>query len=268
MNRRRPAPLAMRRRRDRRGGYLLVEAIATLAIGAMILAGLASLSGLLLRAGDRAASRAGVVEVVGRTVAALRRDIAPAARLRWASPSGAEANAGLGDFIFTGTSSRLILARDVTGPDGLAAAVVTIFEVDRRDPRRRLLVAEAPLPREATGPRGLTLGPVREAYAGPLDLRFGYEGRGPDGVPVLRESWTDPASMPAVVVIDILDAAGAPAYPPVRIPLRITAEAACIDITKPGCSLAPAGSGANPAAGEPAQAEPAERPPGAPREGG
>lgn len=264
MSRRRPAPLVMRRPRDRRGGYLLVEAIATLAIGAMILAGLASLSGLLLRAGDRAASRAGVVEVVGRTVAALRRDIAPAARLRWASEPGGSPGA----FIFTGNASRLILAREVTGPDGLAAPVVTIFEVDRRAPRRRLLVAEAPLPREATGPRGLTLGPVREAYAGPLDVRFGYEGRGPDGGPVARESWIDPASMPTAVVIEILDAAGAPAYPPVRIPLRVTAEPACIDITKPGCSLAPAEAGGTPVAGEGSPAEPATRPPGAPAEGG
>jgi hypothetical protein len=80
------APEAQVRGTDR-SGFLLVEALAALSISAFILLGLTSTISLMMRGADRTAARAEEIEIAGRTLAALDREIRLAARPRWSGPA-------------------------------------------------------------------------------------------------------------------------------------------------------------------------------------
>lgn len=85
----------MARRPCGRDGFLLVEALVALALGALILTALLSLTGLLRRSADRAAASVETMEVSGRTLATVAGEIRQASRRRWAAePGAAEAAQG------------------------------------------------------------------------------------------------------------------------------------------------------------------------------
>ena len=71
-------------RRPARAGYVLVEALATLAIAGLVIAVLAGLVGTLLRAGHRGAELVEQHERVARSIDVVARDIDALVRARWA----------------------------------------------------------------------------------------------------------------------------------------------------------------------------------------
>lgn len=75
-----------RRRRAGRDGFLLIEALSALALGALILVAMLSLTGLLRRSADRAAWGVEVSEISTRTVGTIARELRQAQRRRWAAP--------------------------------------------------------------------------------------------------------------------------------------------------------------------------------------
>ncbi|MDR4306878.1 hypothetical protein IHQ68_09635 [Chelatococcus sambhunathii] len=77
-----------------REGFLMIEALSALALGALILVAMLSLTGLLRRSVDRAAWGVEVSEVSTRTVGTIARELRQAQRRRWAAPpqaAGAQA---------------------------------------------------------------------------------------------------------------------------------------------------------------------------------
>ncbi len=220
------------RLRRNRAGFLLVEALATLAISAAILAGLASVLGLLLRTADRVAVRVQDLETTGRTVAALRRDIQLMSRARW---SGAARRS----FVFAGEPDRIMFARSMPQESGFrATTVVVIQRVDRGD-GARLLRTEAALPPGAASLQALRFGPALELYDGPAVIRFAYFARaGTAGGEVLVDSWPTDTALPSAVRIGVVDPTTGALLASQRVPLLVEAEPGCAAPTIAFCSRA------------------------------
>lgn len=221
----------MRRAPSRRGGspgFLLVEALATMAIGAVILVGLSTLVGLMLRTADRAAAGAHGLEQTDRTVAALTREIGSLARARW---SGPEPRA----FIFVGEPDRIMFARTASKAGAPAtAAVVTVQSAGAR-----LLYAEAPLAPGAASLADLRFGLVRDMHDGGIAVRFAYYGRaGEGGGEVLADAWPAGAMLPTAVRIGIVDAGTGRVLRSLRVPVLIEAEPGCAAPETAFCSRA------------------------------
>lgn len=207
----------MSRGRDRRAGFLLVEALVTLALSALLLVGLASVLGLLLRSGDRTADRAEAQEVSSRLFAALERDIAAAAPIRFA---GRDAR-----FVFGGGADRLVFA--IAGEDAVRAVAL---EAEPQAGGTRLLRAEAEIPPGATGLPDLAFADAAEVYSGPEVIAFRYAGRsGPGQAEFVADAWPSGQRHPDAVLVETRSAGA-------RIAFAITAEPACADPEAP-CTL-------------------------------
>lgn len=225
---------ASRARRRGRAGFLLVEALATMAIGAAILVGLASIVSLMLRTADGVAARAQDLEQTDRAVAALAREIQSLTRATWSG-------AGRRSFIFAGEPRRIMFARSARrAGDASSALVVAIQSVDA-DARAggRLLYAEAPLVPGAVSPDDLRFGPVRNLHEGSIAIRFAYFGRaGEAGGEVLVDAFPSGAKLPSAVRIGIVDPATGSLLRSLRVPILIEAEPGCAAPEMAFCSRA------------------------------
>lgn len=265
---RRRATRAMRGR----DGFMLVEALAALALGALVLAALLSFTGIMRRSADTAAARLQIMEVSGRTVATVANEVRNATRLRWAAepaPAGRAASrtgqpaqpaatrrviegdaaeGGDGEtpsgsgrserqerrtFVFSGTPDRLLFALAPDQASGLRAPVLVAYQVD---PSGATLRAEGAVPATATGPSDVKLGPVLRIDPGPERLRFAFVDRQPNGGEVIVDAWAEPKRMPAAVRIDRTDPRTGVVLGSVRVPLVIDGEPGCADPDKGFCS--------------------------------
>lgn len=210
-------------RRRGRAGFLLVEALATMAIGAAILVGLASIVGLLLRTTDQVAARVEATEQTDRTVAALMREIRSLTRATWSGDARRT-------FVFAGESGRIMFARGIRrAGNGPSEIVVAIQSVDAKGSAGgRLLYAEAPLVPGVASVQDLRFGPVRSMHDGSVVIRFAYFGRtGEGGGEVLVDDWPSGAGLPSAVRIGIIDLATRRLLRSVRVPILIEAEPGC-----------------------------------------
>jgi general secretion pathway protein J len=228
-------------------GYLLVETLATLAISAAILAGLASALGLVLRTGDRTAARVEEMEASGRAVAAMARDIRHLARIRW---SGAARRS----FVFSGEPDRILFARWTRHADGLAVAQVVVLQSVATDAGGRLLRATAALPTGATTLAALRLGPTEEVYGGPSLIHLAYFARSENGgAEVLVDTWSSATALPVAVRIGLADPSTGRLVSSMRVPVLVEAEPGCASPNTAFCSRVdsktPSGEG-EPSAGE------------------
>lgn len=199
--------------RARTAGFLLAEALVTMAIGAFILVALISAIQMVSRAGERSGALAREIEGTTRSLAAMSRDLRSAARTRWAGGGGA--------FVFSGSATGMVLAR--TGEEG-DLRLVSLAAQDGGT--RRVVRSEATLPPFAASLSDVQAGPVSEIYAGRFTVRFAY-ARPLDGREVLVDTWDLPGDMPSAVRVAFLDPATGNLASTVRIPLMIDAESGC-----------------------------------------
>lgn len=219
------APVAPR---DRSGGYLLIEALATLALSALVIAGLLSLSAVFVRSSDRSAARVERLETGPRTIAAIARDIRALVRLRWA---------GGGDrFVFLGLPDRIVFAIAPVQANGLRAPLVVAYQVPETGVALR---AEAPLPAGATTVSDLSFAPARRLSVGAATLRFAYVDRPPAGGEIITDSWDKPDALPFAVRIDRVDPADGRIEASLRAPVVVDAEPGCAAPETNFCSRAP-----------------------------
>jgi hypothetical protein len=237
--------MGARRRGRRDAGYLLVEALAALALSALVLGALVSLTGVLKRAADKAAFGVEEIEVAGRAVHALAGEIRRAAHARWAA-AGPKATRA---FVFSGSPDQVTFALLPGQDTGLRAPVAVAYQIA---PDGDLLRAEGPIEPDLTGAGDLDLGRVARIPLEGRRLRFAYVGRQTGGGEIVTDAWTDPLKMPAAMRIDRLDAAGA-IVASLRVPLLIDGESGCAGQTG-FCSRAP--NSEKPAAAEGAGAAP------------
>lgn len=208
----------MRRARD---GFLLAEALVTLALAGLVLATLAAVLALVLAAGERTAARAEATEVAARLAAALRRDLSGALPIRWAGEDA--------PFVFDGAPDRVLFAVERGG-----ALVAVELRIDAGETGTRVLRAEAPLLPAATAAADLGL-QEREAFVGQVPIGFRFAGPVAPGEPeAATDAWASGPLMPTAVIVDTGGLAE-------RIALAVDAEATCVLEDGP-CSLRPQAS--------------------------
>ena len=200
----------------------MVEALATLALSAIVLVGLGSIIVTMVGTSERAALRSERIEARGRLHAALRRDLSRMLPVRWSEP-----DAGL---VFTGDAASLVFAVE-TGEGGLA--IVTLA-ASGPDDGRHLLRTEQDLPPNAGGPEALPGAAATEIYAGPDPIAFGYVAR--DAPREVSGDWTSTETLPLALLVHVGDEADREVW---RVPLLIDAEPGCAG-TDARCGLRPA----------------------------
>ncbi|WP_375454021.1 type II secretion system protein J [uncultured Methylobacterium sp.] len=224
-----------RRRRDAsaRGpaaGFLLVEALATMAIGAVILVAVGSLLGLMSRQADLTAQRTERMDVAGHGLAAIARELGSAARARWAGP-------GPRGFVFVGLPDRVLFSLDRPEGDRLSRPMAILLQSTETQAGGVVLRAEAALSPLDPGEGALDFGPPDRLYAGPALVRFAYVGAvGAGGPEVLLDAWPAGEALPVAVRVAFTDPASGDILSSLRVPLRIEAEAGCAAPRKAFCS--------------------------------
>lgn len=196
---------------------MLVEMLVAMAAGAFLLVALASVTTFVLRAQDRFSASAQEAETAGRALASLAREIGPALRLRWAGKNGG--------FVFSGTSGRILLARDVAAAGGLSRTEAVLWEVRGANGATRLLRAAGPLVPDAVSPDGVVWEPPATVYSGSARIAFAYFMPLEGGGEALLDDWPAGAEMPAAVRLSLARPGQAPVS--LRVPLLIETDPRC-----------------------------------------
>ena len=233
----------MRRPRSRPdAGFLLAETLITFALSALVLLGLVSSAAVLLRATDRSVAVVGSADELGRTLAALTRDVSGLKRARW---NGEEPQ----PFVFRGGPNSLFFAQESPVADGgRELRVVSLREIEAG--RGTVLMrAEAHLSAMASGWADLHFGPQRAVPTGIARLRFRYVAEaGPDGrAPRPVDTWPSGPTLPAAVIVEAVDAGSTQLIVADRIAVRSDGDIGCADRTQktsPGAATVAAASGA------------------------
>ncbi len=252
------APRRTWARGSARGGFLLLEALTTLALGALVIAGLSTVIVLMLRFSDRTAADLGRREVLGRALQTVEQEIRDMARLRLGGAQDAP-------FLFSGHPDRLLFTLDRLDDNGLDAPVAVAYRTGTRDGVTRLARAEAAVPPAATDAAALVFGKPATVYAGDRGIRFAFFAPQPDGSgEVLMDDWKQPAKMPTAVRIAVIAPDGT-IEESTRVPLLVDAEPGCAVPGKGFCSLPGAEQQAKDGAGDHASDGSARQPGGQPK---
>ena len=226
--------IARRRRaaqmRPRSAGFLLVEALATMAIGAIILVTVGSLMGLMSRQADRTAERTERLDVAGQGLASLARDIGSIARARWAGP-------GRRNFVFAGLPDRMLFALDRTDGERTPRTFAILLQGTATEAGSAVLRAEAPLSPLDRDEAALDFAPAHAVYAGLAPVRFAYVVAPSAGGPeLLVDAWPAGETLPIAVRVAFVDPASGEILSSLRVPLKIEAEPGCAMPKKAFCS--------------------------------
>lgn len=198
-------------------GFVLVEALASLAISALVVAALASLIGLILRSADHAARMIDDSERIDRTFAAVSRDVDALVRGRWAGASNG--------FAFTGLSDRIMFVRRPYV--GSIDPEVVAYQNDALGDANRLLRAEATFRPGAASLSDLRFGPTETVVQSRERWVFAYGGELSPGVETFSDSWNDANHLPSAIRLSLRDEATGRDVVSLRMPLRAEAEPAC-----------------------------------------
>lgn len=219
-------------RRARNAGFVLVEALTTLTITALLMASLVTLVGFLMTAGDKASNNLQSVEITSRTFATLDRDIRGASRIRW----GGEDRSF---FIFNGLKDRILFVREEPDDSGLLQSWAIAYQTIPRDGGTRLVRAVAKLPPGALDLSELEFGPQTQVYSGPAEFRFAFYGATEDGTSeTLTDNWAEANQMPNAVRISLANIKTGELVDQIRIPFQVDAEPGCAAPGSGGyCSL-------------------------------
>ena len=218
--------------RDRESGFALVESIAVLVLSALVLLTLLIAADLVTRNSAAAAVRANEIETLATGLAAFRRDVEGARRVRVASLDG--------PLLFHGgpTSLGIVAAGDL-GP-GSGDALIRV--ATESDGERTLLVrSSAPFLPQTSGFGDATFDDPAVLLAGPWSYRFSYAGATGGWL----SSWVEPKEMPRAIRLEVSGRDGA-VVPPIVVRLHIDAEAGCPESSDGLCDSEGGGPGADP----------------------
>lgn len=231
------------RRAPADAGFLLAETLITFALSALVMVGLVASAAVLMRATDRSVAAIGSADDLGRTLAALARDVSQLKRARW---NGEEPQG----FVFRGGPNSLFFAQEAPAPDGgRELRVVSLREVEAGR-GTALMRAEAHLSALAGGWGDLSFGGARPVPTGPARLRFHYVAEpGPDGrAPAPVDAWPSGPVLPAFVVVEAVDPVSTRVLVGARIAVRADGDIGCSDRALPRPN-----DGAQPPPGTPPQ---------------
>ena len=214
------------RQRTGNAGFLLVEALAAMAIAALLLLALGSLVSLVLRAADRTAAAGTEVEEKARIRAALIARIEPITPHRWAGR-------GAG-FVFEGSETTLTFARFRLRAGGFVESRLVRLVSEGHVLREE----EQPLPPDARDIGMLAGGDGAVVLQDRFVVRFAYFFRLADGTEALTDRWSATAAMPVAIRVTVADPDGT-SRGNVRVAIRVNAEPGCAAPTEAICSLVP-----------------------------
>jgi hypothetical protein len=204
-------------------GFILVEAIAVLALSGLVLFALLVASGLVARNASAVAVRANEAEVLNTGLSSLERDLAGAQPIL----AGAADSA----MLFQGgpTSVGFVKPADIGGGQSLVWIAASTVEG-----QSVLMRSYTPLSPAITGFGSASFGHPVILLSGPWSFRFAY-GKAGDGPMQWTDSWGDPKRLPDAVQLQVLDAAGGRKTSPLTIALHILPEGKCDPSTDQNC---------------------------------
>jgi len=198
-------------------GFALVEAIAVLALSALVLLALLTAIDLVTRNSAAASRRISDTEAMVNGLAALKRDIEATQYF----VLGADASDGV---LFVGGPHSMGLVVAGTDSDSTVGESLVWIEAQAEGDQNTLIRSSAPLLVNTTGFAGAQLqNPVR-LLSGPWTYRFAYaDDRA--GFLFWQNTWTASQFLPAAVRLEVLGAGGAPVVPAFVVRVRVDAGA-------------------------------------------
>lgn len=222
MIRHRDRPLRDRLRRDHRGGFVLMEALAALALGAMVLTTIPIVAGLMMRNWQKTTLDSDRLETVAAGMTVLRRDITTMRREFWGGRQGAP-------YAFSGGPDSLGI---VVGGDGIAPGPgrgMVVYSVRPDLDGSVLQRSAAPLAPDATQ---FDLAALRDPVVllrGPWRYQFQYgklDGPRMEWTPL----WALPLELPDAIRLDVVHQdTGLRVLPPLVMRPAAGTEPGCVD---------------------------------------
>jgi hypothetical protein len=218
-----------RRNSDRRGGYVLIEAMAALALSGLVLATVPLASGMLIRNWQKVTTASDTLDQLATGLAVIRRELSSIRRERWVIDK---------DTVFTFEGSAEKVGFVIADAGVRNAPGTNLIELSTQTG-----LAGSTLTRNSTPFRPGLAGFDKLTFTDPVILLSGpwrykfYFAEETDGALAWKETWDEPTKLPVAIRLDVLNfQTDAPVVPPMVVPLRITAEPGCISREAGQCS--------------------------------
>jgi hypothetical protein len=228
-----------RARRDRNGGFALVESIAVLGLAALVFLTLLLATDIVSRNAQATARRADIIETLMTGLGAVRRDLQGARFIRVGSRNE-------DPVLFSGSAKAVAVA---VGDDGTGLGhgeSLVLIEARDEDARGSLVRSSARLLPGTTGFGSVEFANAAVLAAGPWTYRFSYADL-EAGAERWRSAWTATTRMPAAIRLEVLDASGQRVVPPLTVHVAVD-SGGCAEAARGNCSPdAPAVEGEVPA---------------------
>ena len=208
-------------RRDRNGGFALIESIAVLALSSLVLLTLIIATDIVARGSGAAARRANDLETLTTGFAALRRDLEAARHIR-VGPQEAQS------LMFVGRADAVGIVVTEEGNEGTADDAILWIEAEYEDERGLLRRSSARLLPETQGFSGATFTDPALLLTGPWRYRFSFAD-GKDGTLRWLNRWSSTSRMPVAIRLEVLSRRGARLVaPPLVVPVRADSDGQCV----------------------------------------
>ncbi len=213
----------MRRRLRGRAGYVMIEALAALAISGLVLAAVPLASGMLIRSWQRATTGSDQIDRLSTGLSVVRRELSVMRRERFAERDAA------GPYAFLATPNTVAMVVPDAGEKGKGGEYVVAISVRPEAKGNALVRGTVPFRPDMRTFEDLRLENPVVLLDGPWKYRFQYAARKRDGIEWL-DQWLDEQDLPVAIRLDIVDyITEQRVVPPLVVPLRILAEPGCID---------------------------------------
>ena len=221
-------------RRDRDGGFALIESIAVLALSSLVLLTLVIATDIVARGSGAAARRANDLETLSTGFAALRRDIESAQHVRVGPPAAQS-------LMFVGRPDAVGIVVAEEGDDDSTSDSMLWIEAEYEDERGVLRRSSSPLLPETQGFSDAAFTDPALLLTGPWRYRFSFADA-KDGTLRWLNRWSATSRMPVAIRLEVLGRSGGdPVAPPLVVRVRADSDGQCIGPSS-GCED-PAASG-------------------------
>jgi hypothetical protein len=216
------------RRRDRQGGYILFEALAALALSALVLAAVPLTSGMLIRNWEKVTSSSDTLDKLSSGLSVVRGELAVLQRVRWPSKRNDD-----GPMAFVGapeTVGMVVSGEGARkGPGQPGGNRIVMFTVTTDQNGSMLMRGALPQRPGITGFENIQLEDPVVLLKGPWRYKFYYADE-EKGQMVWLELWEKKDQLPLAIRLDVLSfATGTRVIPPLVVPLRIDGDAGCVN---------------------------------------
>jgi len=216
---------------DRRGGYVLIEAMAALVLSGLVLASVPIASGMLIRSWQSVTRGSDRLDQLATGLGVVRRELSVMQRTRFAPKRRNRGDDGPPVFIGTPDTVGMVLPGDAvrTGPNADKGDRIVMFTVEPGVQGATLLRGSTPYRPELTGFETVQLQDPVILLDGPWRYQFLYAAADKERLQWLPV-WDREERLPVAIRLDVVDnATGIRVIPPLIVPLQITAEPGCID---------------------------------------